>query len=76
MLRLSAYLRSVELTQAAFAAMVGVKQPTVHRWLKGDARPSWRVAEKIAHATGGAVPVSAWVSQAEEQAGSGRGEAA
>ncbi|GGL91843.1 hypothetical protein GCM10011534_12450 [Pseudooceanicola nanhaiensis] len=68
MLRLAEYLRSAELTQAAFAERVGVKQPTVHRWLKGEARPSWRVAERIAVTTGGAVPVAAWAEQPDESA--------
>ncbi len=38
--RLRRYLDDEGLTQAQFAALVGVKQPTVWEWLNGESKPS------------------------------------
>ena len=38
--RLRQYLEEEQLTQVAFAQMMGVKQPTVWEWLNGHAKPS------------------------------------
>jgi transcriptional regulator with XRE-family HTH domain len=59
---LAAYLDNTRMTQAKFAEAIGVKQPTVNRWLKKQARPSWDKAVKIQTFTEGAVTVSGWVS--------------
>lgn len=59
MMTLASYLSASNTSQAEFALAVGVKQPTVHRWLKG-ARPSWDTAAKIEKATNGAVPIAVW----------------
>ncbi|MDG4650087.1 helix-turn-helix transcriptional regulator [Roseibacterium sp. SDUM158017] len=62
MAHLASYLKTSNLTQGAFADALGVSQPTVNRWLKGQAKPSWEKAAEIERVTGGMVPVSAWVS--------------
>jgi DNA-binding transcriptional regulator YdaS (Cro superfamily) len=59
MMTLASYLSASNTSQAEFALAVGVKQPTVHRWLNG-ARPSWDTAAKIEKATNGAVPIAVW----------------
>ncbi|WP_081749873.1 helix-turn-helix transcriptional regulator [Roseivivax marinus] len=70
MTRLASYLKETGLTQDAFAQLVNVRQPTVHRWLHGTASPSWKTAAKIEKLTDGAVPVSAWAeASGEAQAG-------
>lgn len=61
MMNLAAYLKSARLSQAQFAELVDVKQPTVHRWING-ARPSWDKARDIENATDGKVPVSIWAN--------------
>ena len=59
MMTLNSYLAHAEISQVEFAAIVGVKQPTVHRWLNG-AQPSWKAAARIEDATGGKVAVGIW----------------
>jgi DNA-binding transcriptional regulator YdaS (Cro superfamily) len=59
MMTLASYLNASKISQADFAASVGVQQPTVHRWLHG-ARPSWDKAALIERVTDGAVPIAAW----------------
>jgi len=61
MMTLSTYLDASKMSQADFASAVGVKQPTVHRWLNG-ARPSWDKASEIERITGGKVPVAIWAN--------------
>lgn len=60
MMTLDAYLKAHKISQADFAAAIGVKQPTVHRWTRGE-KPSLDVAAKIQNETGGDVPVHVWV---------------
>lgn len=50
--RLRRYLDDEGLTQAQFAAMVGVKQPTVWEWLNGESKPSADRLIKIGRITG------------------------
>lgn len=59
MMKLSSYLEDTKTSQADFAALVGVKQPTVNRWVNG-ARPSLDAAFRIQSATGGKVSVDVW----------------
>jgi antitoxin CcdA len=54
-MKLEAYLADRGLTQAAFAARIGVSGPTVHRWIAGKARPDWRALGAIERETQGAV---------------------
>ena len=56
---LASYLKDAKISQVQFAKIIGVKQPTVHRWLNG-ARPSWDAAFKIQKATKGEVSIGAW----------------
>jgi transcriptional regulator with XRE-family HTH domain len=53
-MQLRAYLDQHQLTQVQFAALVGVNQSAVAKWLDGT-RPSWPTMERIVAATGGAV---------------------
>ena len=59
MITLSSYLKDAKISQVQFAKIIGVKQPTVHRWLNG-ARPSWDAAFKIQKATKGKVSIGVW----------------
>lgn len=59
MMTLATYLNTSKVSQAAFAERVGVKQPTVNRWVNGQ-KPSWEAAALIEKETGGAVPVAVW----------------
>jgi len=52
---LHAYMKSNNLTQQAFAEMVGLTQGTVSQWLKGQTRVSAENARLIERATSGAV---------------------
>lgn len=49
---LKRYLAAHEITQVAFAARVGVQQPTVSDWLSGRFRPSLNNLQAIAAETG------------------------
>lgn len=53
------YLRAKGLTQKRFAEDVGVREATVSAWVNGT-RPRPDQMERVAEATGGAVPVTAW----------------
>ncbi len=46
------YLKDNSITQAEFAAQLGVKQPTVSEWIKGDCSPTAERLKKIAELTG------------------------
>lgn len=61
MMNLAQYLESTGETVAAFAVRVGLNRVSVSRLKHGHQRPSWETAERIAEATGGAVPVTAWI---------------
>jgi transcriptional regulator with XRE-family HTH domain len=53
---LGAFLEGRRQTQEAFGAVVGVSGVTVHRWVKGKARPTFATARLIERSTGGTVP--------------------
>jgi len=74
MSNLASYLRAAQLTQGAFASLLGVSQPTVNRWIKGQSRPTWDKAAEIEKATQGAVPVSAWTDHTVSPSGSSGSE--
>lgn len=42
------FLQEKELTQVAFAKIVGVKQSQVSEWLKGKAKPGYDILRSIA----------------------------
>jgi transcriptional regulator with XRE-family HTH domain len=52
---LDEWLKREGLTEAAFAARVGVTHVTVHRWRRGLARPDWKHLDAIARETRGSV---------------------
>lgn len=58
---LQTYLSDTGITQAQFAKQVGLTQPAISKYLRGKLVPSMSAAIKISHATGGKVPVTAWV---------------
>ncbi len=55
--------------QADFADAVGIGQGTISRYVKGSRLPPREVAEKIAEASDGAVPLTLWRIVAAERAG-------
>ena len=60
---LNAYLRSTGTTQRALAAALGVQPATVNHWCRGKRTPRVGLALKLAEVTGGAVPLTAWVTE-------------
>lgn len=60
---LAQYLKAQSLTQAQFAAEVGLTQGYIARLCKGGAVPTLETASNIESATGGQVPVSVWLAQ-------------
>ncbi len=57
---LAAYRAENDLSQAAFAAMIGVTSSIVSRYEAGIVKPDLDRAIAIEKATSGAVPVGAW----------------
>ena len=55
------HLRTTGEKQADFAARIGVRQGTVSKLVRGEVTPSLALAGRIDLATGGAVPMSAWI---------------
>jgi transcriptional regulator with XRE-family HTH domain len=54
-MQLSDYLAKADLSDAAFAVMIGVSRQAVHRYKAGERAPEWSVLAKIREATGGEV---------------------
>lgn len=55
-MKLETYITRKGLTQAEFAELADVSQPTISRLLNGvGPRPSWKTLAKIHEATNGAV---------------------
>lgn len=54
-MKLSAYLSDKNLTDDAFAAIVGMSQSQISRLKRGISRPSWETVAAIERATGGLV---------------------
>lgn len=57
---LAEYRRKHSISQAIFAALIGVDQGYVSRIERGDCTPGLQLAIDIAHVTKGAVPVTCW----------------
>lgn len=49
---LKEYLVLNDLTQIAFAELVGIKQSQVSEWLRGKAKPGYDILKKMSLATG------------------------
>lgn len=54
-MKLENWLRANSMSQAAFAKLIGVSDPTVHRLVHGKRTPDRHVMPRIVEATGGAV---------------------
>lgn len=54
---LDQWLRREGLTEAAFAARIGVSHASVNRWRHGISKPDWRHLPVIERETDGAVSV-------------------
>lgn len=50
--RLQQYLTENKLSQAEFARLFGVKQPTVWEWLNGHSSPTAENLQKLSRLTG------------------------
>ncbi len=59
---LAEWLSEHEVSQSAFALMIGAHQTQVSRYATGARRPSRRVRKAIEETTRGGVPVKAWDS--------------
>jgi plasmid maintenance system antidote protein VapI len=66
MMNLSQYLKEQKLTQAEFAARLGVHQGTVARLINRDRSPSWEMAARIQSVTDGSVPVAVWAEPVQD----------
>jgi len=54
-MNIRSYLESNRISQSAFARTIGVKQPTVHKWVHGLSLPDVRHARVIVEVTQGTV---------------------
>ncbi len=63
---LQAFITLHGIKQAEFAASIGATQSMVSRLINGAAIPSLSLAAKIERATGGAVPASSWIVEADQ----------
>lgn len=61
---LSTYLETHEITQQAFADLIGVSQPTVSGYLSGEQKPRLKNLLRIAEKTG--IDLAVLVREAEE----------
>jgi len=59
-MKLKDWLKKKQMTQAAFAKLVGSHQVNVCRWANGDVVPSIPSLEKISKVTAGAVGLKDW----------------
>lgn len=68
MATLAKYLDSAGMTEAAFAAKLGVSQVTINRYVKGKRFPDRDTILRIEELTGGAVKPADWFASSAEQA--------
>src|ERR1017187_6937829 len=66
-MKLDVYLKSHDLTDARFAALVGCDRTTVMRWRRGKSQPDWGALRAIIEATSGAVTPNDFISLAPHQ---------
>ena len=62
-MRLGEYLQSVAMSQTRLAALIGVQQGTVSRYISGTKIPSVTAVLKIRDISGGAVALDDWVPE-------------
>lgn len=73
--KLRAYLASTGMKQKDFAAKAGIGPSYLHDLLSGRREPSLATAGKIAAATRGKVPLSAWLVRSKDLADKSEGAA-
>jgi transcriptional regulator with XRE-family HTH domain len=66
-MRLAEYLADRDLSDGAFAEMIGVEPQTVHRYKSGKRFPRQRVLSKILEVTNGAVTANDFAGTAPRQ---------
>lgn len=59
-MKLQDFLKENSLTHAAFAEMVGVRQATINRYVRGERFPSPDMIKTIQKVTAGRVAVADW----------------
>jgi DNA-binding XRE family transcriptional regulator len=69
MQKLDAYLRTEQLTNAAFAKRVGVSEATISRIRKKKQVPSWDLIVRIVTETNGAIAPNDFYVAPQEQVG-------
>ena len=62
-MRLGEYLRSVNVSQRRFAALLGVQQATISRYVSGEQIPSTPIVLKIRDLSKGAVALDDWLPE-------------
>lgn len=65
--KLKAHLTRTKTRQLEFARSLGISQSYVSEMLSGKRTPSLAMAGRIASATKGRVPVSAWIKPEESE---------
>lgn len=65
-MKLATYLTNKPMTQAAFAASIGVSQATINRYVTDERFPDPQMIERIADATDRQVTFVDWHEQAVE----------
>ena len=63
-MQLADFLRTRRIKPTDFAVTIGVKQPTVSRYIRNERFPSPDMIARIADATGNKVTVKDWYEQA------------
>jgi predicted transcriptional regulator len=66
-MRLGEFLRSAEISQTRFAALLGVQQATVSRYVLGEQVPSVPIVVKIRDLSKGAVALDDWLPEKKIQ---------
>ena len=62
-MRLGEYLQLADISQTRFAALIGVQQATVSRYISGTKIPSATVVLKIRDLSKGAVALDDWAPE-------------
>lgn len=68
MLKLKQYLEAHQITHGAFAKLIGVSQPTVNRYVRGERSPSKKTIARINYVTDGFVKVTDWYDSMDRAA--------
>lgn len=66
-MKLDQYLSEHDLTDTAFAALIGRTQSSVSRLRRSETRPDWETLERIQAATNGAVTPNDFLPEAHDE---------